>query len=271
VALLDPVRLTLIGKEQPLSLAQTCLFLQVAENFKRLGCRYSRLSYRDDGVELEAVTPSLESELEPSTDWLSSECGLLSATAACLGGRFQKRAIANQQGLQLSLNLPYELPKPVRQVKICCRQPLLQIAFTHLAHIAGIQVGISGPVITDDPAQVKTDQLVVWVSQPSMPTPSGVSACLDLSTTPEQFQEALDRVTSGKPWERGSVDSTPNLSEREREILNLLASGLRDRDIANELIISESTVKFHLNNVLSKLKARTRFQALHQALQKGLL
>jgi DNA-binding CsgD family transcriptional regulator len=39
-----------------------------------------------------------------------------------------------------------------------------------------------------------------------------------------------------------------------------------DRDIAEHLIISKSTVKFYMNNVLKKLKSQTRYQALHQAL-----
>ncbi len=43
----------------------------------------------------------------------------------------------------------------------------------------------------------------------------------------------------------------------------------RDRDIAARLIISESTIKLHLNNVLKKLKAKTRHQALHQAILNG--
>ncbi len=43
----------------------------------------------------------------------------------------------------------------------------------------------------------------------------------------------------------------------------------RDRDIADHLIISESTVKFDMNNVLKKLKAKTRYQALHQAILNG--
>ena len=59
------------------------------------------------------------------------------------------------------------------------------------------------------------------------------------------------------------------LSERELEMMTLLAEGLRDRDIANHLVISESTVKFHMNNVLAKLKARTRYQALHQVVVNG--
>lgn len=59
------------------------------------------------------------------------------------------------------------------------------------------------------------------------------------------------------------------LSERELEIMTFLAQGLRDRDIANSLKISESIVKFHVNNVLAKLKARTRYQALHQVIVNG--
>lgn len=59
------------------------------------------------------------------------------------------------------------------------------------------------------------------------------------------------------------------LSEREVEILTLLTKGDRDRDIADRLVISESTVKFHINSVMAKLKARTRYQAIHQALVNG--
>ncbi len=53
------------------------------------------------------------------------------------------------------------------------------------------------------------------------------------------------------------------------EILTLLTPGLRDCDIADRLIISESTLKFHMNNVLKKLKAQTRYQVLHQAIVNG--
>lgn len=63
--------------------------------------------------------------------------------------------------------------------------------------------------------------------------------------------------------------SSSILSERETEILTLLTQGFRDRDIADQLIISESTVKFHLNNVIGKLKAKTRYQAIYQAIVQG--
>ncbi|MBD1927121.1 response regulator transcription factor [Trichocoleus sp. FACHB-90] len=45
----------------------------------------------------------------------------------------------------------------------------------------------------------------------------------------------------------------------------------RDRDIANRLMISESTVKFHINKIVKKLKAQTCCQALHHAIVNGLI
>ncbi|NUN63907.1 GAF domain-containing protein [Pseudanabaena biceps] len=74
------------------------------------------------------------------------------------------------------------------------------------------------------------------------------------------------------PFSKSSNAKDVNpLSERELEMMQLLTQGLRDRDIAKQLIISESTVKFHINNILTKLKARTRFQALHIAIINGWL
>ena len=62
-----------------------------------------------------------------------------------------------------------------------------------------------------------------------------------------------------------------SLSHREKEVIELLAGGLRDREIAQKLFISDRTVKFHINNVLNKLNARTRIQAIYQAYQRGFL
>jgi DNA-binding NarL/FixJ family response regulator len=53
-----------------------------------------------------------------------------------------------------------------------------------------------------------------------------------------------------------------NLTEREEEILRLIARGARDREIAEQLYISESTVKKHVQNVLRKLQARNRVEAV---------
>jgi len=62
-----------------------------------------------------------------------------------------------------------------------------------------------------------------------------------------------------------------DLTEREREVLGLLVEGLTNREIADRMIISDSTVKTHVSNVLSKLGVATRTEAVSVALQKGLI
>lgn len=61
------------------------------------------------------------------------------------------------------------------------------------------------------------------------------------------------------------------LSEREREVLQLIAGGATNREIAGQLFISENTVNYHVKNILSKLHIRNRAQAVAYALQSGLV
>ena len=58
-----------------------------------------------------------------------------------------------------------------------------------------------------------------------------------------------------------TADPFEALSEREREVLLLLAEGLRNREIADRLVISETTVKTHVRHVLEKLRFRNRAEA----------
>ncbi|GAA0376706.1 hypothetical protein Acor_31350 [Acrocarpospora corrugata] len=62
----------------------------------------------------------------------------------------------------------------------------------------------------------------------------------------------------------------PELTQREREILDLLASGKSNADIARILFLSLKTVKNHLTNVFAKLQAADRAQAVVRARQAGL-
>jgi DNA-binding CsgD family transcriptional regulator len=268
VSILHTTRLTLVGTEQPLSPAVAFTFLQTAELLHQLDCTYCRLIYDSASVILEAIVP-YNSAIEAD---LQSAFSSLLAIASCLGGKLTMQMQDHQRAVQVILELPDSPPLPSPPaIRIQCTMPLLQIGFTQLARLAGLTLQVSQdaatPVLTNDLSQLKTAKQVLWIQQGTQPPPKGVQAIIDLSTTPEQLQQAVATVQRGEQW----GIATQLLSERELEILQLLTQGHRDRDIADQLVISESTVKFHMNNIQSKLNVRTRYQAIHQAVVQGWL
>ena len=79
----------------------------------------------------------------------------------------------------------------------------------------------------------------------------------------------FNQITRGSaPTDSGIVNT---LSEREREILRLLASGLSNSDIAQHLFLSEGTVRNYVSSVLTKLRVSDRTQAAVLALRAGIL
>jgi len=70
----------------------------------------------------------------------------------------------------------------------------------------------------------------------------------------------------------GRVEPTPDrLTDRELEVLRLVTAGLRNKEIAARLGVSENTAKFHLRNILEKLHAGSRTELATRALREGLV
>jgi DNA-binding NarL/FixJ family response regulator len=89
----------------------------------------------------------------------------------------------------------------------------------------------------------------------------------------------LDPVVHSRLVEAASAAARPapaaanlpdELTPREAEVLGLVANGLSNREIASRLVVSEATVKTHINHVFAKIGARDRAQAVHYAYTHGL-
>jgi LuxR family maltose regulon positive regulatory protein len=87
------------------------------------------------------------------------------------------------------------------------------------------------------------------------------------------FLDQLLHAASAAGLEQQEAAAAPlaDLTDREREILTFLASGVPNRDMAQRLFVSENTVKFHLKNIYSKLDVANRLQAVIAARQLGLI
>lgn len=114
---------------------------------------------------------------------------------------------------------------------------------------------------------------------------SGAAGYLLKSSTSEEVRDAVARVVAGDavftPSLAGLVlhefrriarddPSEPGLTERENEVLKLVAKGYAYREIGEKLFISTKTVQNHVQNILVKLRLKRRYELMRYAIQKGL-
>jgi DNA-binding NarL/FixJ family response regulator len=118
-----------------------------------------------------------------------------------------------------------------------------------------LRAGASGFVLKDDPAE----QLIAAVR-----TVAAGNALLSPAITKRVIRQFTRIRRHAPPKELGE------LTERECEILRLIATGLSNAEIGRELYISETTVKTHVTHILQKLGLRDRVQAVVLAYQAGL-
>ncbi|HET9144317.1 response regulator transcription factor [Actinophytocola sp.] len=93
----------------------------------------------------------------------------------------------------------------------------------------------------------------------------------DAVVSPSVTRRLLDRFLGSAGGQLRDATMLDALTEREREVLLLIAQGLSNTEIARKLFLSEATVKTHVGRVLSKLELRDRVQAVVLAYETGLV
>jgi two-component system, NarL family, nitrate/nitrite response regulator NarL len=144
--------------------------------------------------------------------------------------------------------------------------------------------GAADVVITDVPARVAEDiGATVLLSDEedllaSVRPLRGGLALLPTSASADQLIAAIEATAAGlavvHPDHAGSLSARPSddpLTPREREVLHLLAAGLGNKEIASRLAISDHTAKFHVSQILAKLNAVSRAEAVSIAMRRGLV
>ncbi len=117
---------------------------------------------------------------------------------------------------------------------------------------------------------------------------AGASGCILKSAPHDELLSAIRSVAAGNAYlhpsatkrlmeeyignvKNGNVDTFNLLSDREKEVLTLIAKGFSNKEIAEQLVISVKTVETHKGNLMEKLQMKTRPELVEIALKKGLL
>lgn len=117
---------------------------------------------------------------------------------------------------------------------------------------------------------------------------AGASGCILKSAPHDELLAAIEMVAKGDAYlhpsatkrlmeeymgalRHGNADTFNLLSDREKEILTLVAKGFSNKEIAEQLVISVKTVETHKGNVMEKLQLKTRPELVQYAIKKGLL
>jgi two-component system NarL family response regulator len=123
---------------------------------------------------------------------------------------------------------------------------------------AAVRAGATGYILKEVAIEDLPDAVRAVARGDSLISPSMASRLLG------EFNALSRRVQE----QRGTA---PRLSDRELEVLRLVARGMSNKDIAAELVIAENTVKNHVRNILEKLQLRSRMEAAMYAVREKLV
>ena len=179
----------------------------------------------------------------------------------CVSGDEALRAVERHRPdvLVLDIRMPgmngLEVVREIRARSFATRVVILTAALDESELLGAMRLGVGGVVLKEMAPRLlvqcirKVNAGERWVENRSM-------------------REALERMLHR---EAGAQDAAGLLTPREIELVRMVAQGLRNREIGDQLNITEGTVKAHLHNVYKKLKVENRVDVRRYAEDKGLI
>jgi DNA-binding NarL/FixJ family response regulator len=155
-----------------------------------------------------------------------------------------------------------EAARQMKEVAPSAKIVMLTISDEEEDLFEAIRAGASGYLLKDIPLDELADSVRAVYGGQSLINPSMAGKLLT------EFATLARRDTEDEPAKHAPA---PKLTDREMEVLRLVARGLNNRDIAKELFISENTVKNHVRNILEKLQIHSRMEAVMIAVREKLI
>src|SRR5690242_4566990 len=147
----------------------------------------------------------------------------------------------------------------IKEVAPSARIIMLTISDEEVDLYEAIKAGATGYLLKEISTEEVSTAIRAVADGQSQISPSMASKLLT------EFKSMIQRTD-----ERRLVPA-PRLTDRELEVLKLVATGMNNRDIAKELFISENTVKNHVRNILEKLQLHSRMEAVVYAMREKIL
>jgi DNA-binding NarL/FixJ family response regulator len=155
-----------------------------------------------------------------------------------------------------------EAARQMKEVAPSAKIVILTISDEEEDLFEAIRAGASGYLLKDIPLDEVADALRSVHGGQSLINPSMAGKLLS------EFATLARRDAEDEPAKHAPA---PKLTDREMEVLRLVARGMNNRDIAKELFISENTVKNHVRNILEKLQIHSRMEAVMIAVREKLI
>ena len=180
----------------------------------------------------------------------------------------------------MSRSAPQSVPGSVLRVTIMCDDPVRRVDLEAIVTGAGHEL-----VVFEDADVMLADTSSVDLSGPAVVTLGvsdvGQAGILPRDASAAQIDAALRAAATGlsvrgadspqPAFDSYPSDDAPLLTPREIEVLTAIADGLSNKEAARRLGISQHTVKFHLESLFRKLDAKSRADAVHKGLRRGLI